>query len=449
MKVLLLLTWSIMAVTITLPHNYSPRDYQLPFLKAMDNGVKRAVSVWHRRAGKDKTFLNMTAKKMFERVGTYYYYLPTMTMGRKVVWDGIDKDGEAILDHFPREAFPIVKNDIMQIKAKNGSIFQIIGTDRLDVVGTNPVGTVFSEFSLQNPQGWEYVRPILAENGGWAAFNFTPRGHNHGKEVYDMAKDNPAWFCELLTVDDTHAITQAAIKAERDAGMTEEMIQQEFYCSFDMGLEGAYYVQQIAELRRKGRITSVPHDPSCPVYTAWDLGFDMTSIWFWQIVGQEIHVIDYYGNTGKPIDFYIDVVQKRKAAEGYLYGRFFMPHDGNKRSMQTNESLSYCIEKMGYDVTTMEREQNVDFGINRVMQTFHRCWFDAVRCEQGIIALMNYRREFNERLKVFIEKPVHDWASHPSDSFRYLTKALSEASGSQQSVDTNSNWKALKAKYAG
>ncbi len=446
LKVILTSLLLIMA-NLTLPHNFTPRDYQLPFLKAMDSGCKRAVEVWHRRAGKDKTFINMTAKKMYERVGTYYYYFPTQTMGRKILWDGIDREGKPFLDHFPTEAFPNRKNDIMQISARNGSKFQIIGTDRLDVVGTNPVGVVFSEYSLQNPQGWEYVRPILAENGGWAAFNFTPRGHNHSKDLFDMAMDNPAWHCSLLTVDDTHAITQEAIEEERKAGMSDAMIQQEFYCSFELGLEGSYYAQIIASLRRRGQICPVPYDPSSLVYTSWDLGFDCTSIWFFQLVGREIHCIDYYDNTGKPIDFYVEILRERKAEYNYNYGTFFMPHDSNKREMQTGITLQTAIEKLGYDTLAMERELNVDFGINRVMQTMPRCWFDAKKCEHGLVALMNYRRVFNDNLRVFMEKPLHDWASHPADSFRYLTKALEDV-GRKTDTASKSTWQELKRKYA-
>ena len=443
---LLTLLWLIM-VNLILPHNFEPRDYQLPFLAAMDNGCKRGVGVWHRRAGKEKTFINMTAKRMYQRVGTYYYYFPTQTMGRKILWDGMDREGMPFLNHFPKEAFPQRKNDIMQIKAENGSIFQIIGTDRLDVVGTNPVGVVFSEYSLQNPKGWEYVRPILAENGGWAAFNFTPRGYNHAKDLYDMAKNNPDWYCSLLTVDDTHAITMQAIEDERRAGMSDAMIQQEFYCSFESGLEGAYYAHIIADLRRRNQITAVPHDPSGLVFTSWDLGFDCTSIWFFQIVGREIHIIDYYDNTGKPIDFYVAILTERKADNGYNYGTFYMPHDANKREMTSNTTLSAAVKKLGYTVHTMERELNVDFGINRVMQTMPRCWFDAVKCEHGLIGLMNYRRVYNETLRVYMESPLHDWASHPADSFRYLTKAISKTALKTGGADLE-EYRELKRKYA-
>ena len=229
--------------------------------------------------------------------------------------------------------------------------------------------------------------------------------------------------------------------------MTDAMIEQEFYCSFELGLEGSYYAKIIADLRRRGQICSVPYDPSGLVFTAWDLGFDCTSIWFFQVVGREIHCIDYYDNTGKPIDFYVDILTTKKAEYGYKYGTFFMPHDSNKREMTSNTTLSAAVKKLGYDVETMEREVNVDFGINRVMQTMPRCWFDAIKCEAGITALMNYRRGYNETLRVYMEKPVHDWASHPADSFRYMTKAVAGVGHKQGGTDLQ-QWQELKKKYA-
>ena len=168
--------------SITLPHNYTPRDYQLSVLEALDTGkFKRAVCVWHRRSGKDKTFINFVAKKMYERVGGYYYFFPTYRQGMKVIWNGMDRDGYKFTDHFPKELRKRTDNDAMLIETKNNSIFQVIGTDKVDlIVGANPVDCVFSEWSLQNPAAWDYIRPILAENDGWAAFIYTPRGKNHG-----------------------------------------------------------------------------------------------------------------------------------------------------------------------------------------------------------------------------------------------------------------------------
>ena len=225
---------------VTLPHKFRPRPYQLELFRAMQNGAKRAVIVWHRRAGKDKACLNLLIKLIAEKeakgtVGTYFYFFPTFAQGRKVLWDGIDRDGFAFLDHFPKE-FIRSKNDTqMQVVTKKGSVFQIIGTDNVDsVMGTNPIGCVFSEYALQNPKAWQYIRPILAENQGWAIFNFTPRGMNHGYHLLQQAKES-GWFHQVLTVDDTEVITKDMLEAEKQQ-MPEDLFRQEYLCAF---LEGA------------------------------------------------------------------------------------------------------------------------------------------------------------------------------------------------------------------
>jgi len=220
---------------VTIPYGFTPRDYQLPFLRAADAGIKRIVVVWHRRAGKDKTLFNLVVKRALERVGAYYYFFPTYRQGKKILWDGMDKGGSPFLAHIPASLIQSKNDTEMKIRLINGSVIQIIGTDNVDsIVGTNPIGCVFSEYALQDPLAWEYIRPILRENGGWAVFNFTPRGRNHGYALYQIALKNPdEWYCEVLTVDDTGALTRADIQAERDAGMAEGLIQQEFFCSFD------------------------------------------------------------------------------------------------------------------------------------------------------------------------------------------------------------------------
>ncbi len=221
---------------ITIPHNFTPRPYQLPFLQAMERGVKRAALIWHRRCGKGKTLINFTAARMCERVGAYYHCFPEYNQGRKILWDGRDKDGFKFTDHFPREILAKPKNNTeLKIEIRNGSIWQIIGADNYDsLVGPNPVGIVFDEWAVSDkyPHAWDYFRPILAENGGWAVFIYTPRGRNHGFDLYQNALGNPDWFCQLLTVRDTGAVTLEAIETERRAGMSDDMIQQEFYCSF-------------------------------------------------------------------------------------------------------------------------------------------------------------------------------------------------------------------------
>src|SRR3990172_7775835 len=224
-----------------LPYKYVPRSYQKPFFYAMHyEQKKRACIVWHRRAGKEKTCWNYVITMACERVGSYYYFFPTNIQGRKVLWDGMDASGFPFLSHIPTELLDGDPNQTeMKIRLCNGSLIQVIGTDNYDSArGTNPIGCVFSEYSYQDPRVWDTFRPILAENGGWAIFNFTPNGKNHASDLYEMALKTPEWFCQVLTVldtvreDGTPIITPEAIQAERIAGMDEEMIQQEFYCSF-------------------------------------------------------------------------------------------------------------------------------------------------------------------------------------------------------------------------
>ena len=175
------------------------------------------MKVWHRRSGKDLTDLNIIIAEMMEHVGNYYYFFPTFAQGKKVIWEGKTKDEVPFLDYFPKELVDGKPNDSeLKIKFKNGSMFQLIGTDNFDaIMGTNPIGCVFSEFSLQNPKAWDYIRPILTENGGWAIFNFTPRGLNHAWKLLQQAKNSPRWFWQVLTVKDTQAISEENLEQER------------------------------------------------------------------------------------------------------------------------------------------------------------------------------------------------------------------------------------------
>jgi len=233
-----------METKIKLPHNFTPRDYQLPFLRALDKGKKkRAVIVWHRRSGKDKTCFNYMIRKAWERVGTYFYFLPSYSQAKKVVWANIDNDSFKMLDHIPPEIIKNKNESELKIEFKNGSIIQLIGADVFEKsgVGTNPVGVVFSEYSINRPEVWDFVRPILKVNKGWAIFNFTPRGVNHAHKLLQVARNNPkTWYSEQLTVTDTMVLTEKDIDEERAEGMTEDLIEQEYYCKFIEGA-GAYF----------------------------------------------------------------------------------------------------------------------------------------------------------------------------------------------------------------
>lgn len=234
---------------IQLPHNWTPRVYQKPVLKYFDQGGLRAVSVWHRRAGKDSAALNFTAKAIHQRVGSYWHVFPEQKQARKAIWNGIDKQGRRIIDQaFPKQLRARTLEQEMMIEFKNGSFWQLIGSNNYDsLVGTNPVGVIMSEFAISDPESWEYIRPILTENGGWAWFITTPRGRNHLWRMYEMALRNPKWFCERLTIEDTGMVSQEVIQEERDSGMADSKIQQEYYCSFEEGAANQLIPQYIID----------------------------------------------------------------------------------------------------------------------------------------------------------------------------------------------------------
>ena len=222
-------------MNIQVPFKFTPRNYQIPLLKALDSGFKRALIVWHRRCGKDKVCFNYMVKKSQERVGTYFYFLPTYSQAKKVIWDNIDNDGFKMLDHIPEQLIVSKNAQELKISLTNGSIIQLFGADSFDKsgVGTNPIGVVFSEYSINDPKVWGFVRPILKINGGWAIFNFTPRGQNHAFKLLEIAKGlKDRWFTEILTIADTGILTEEDITEEREEGMTQAMIDQEYYCKF-------------------------------------------------------------------------------------------------------------------------------------------------------------------------------------------------------------------------
>ena len=239
---------------IHLPYNFIPRSYQLPFLDAVEvGGKRRSILLWHRRTGKDKLCLNYMITEAWLRVGLYAYFFPTYKQGRKVLWNGIDKDGFPFMGHIPEEIRENTNDTEMRIILINGSIFQIFGTDDYNsFMGANPIGCVFSEYALQVPGAWDYIRPILRENGGWAVFQSTPRGRNHMFKLVEMAKHNKKWFFQALTVDDTKlpngkpVITPEMIQEERAEGMSEALIQQEYYLSFDAALDACFFGDTLA-----------------------------------------------------------------------------------------------------------------------------------------------------------------------------------------------------------
>lgn len=384
----------------------------------MDGG-KRASIVWHRRAGKDLAAINLIATLAHMRVGTYWHMLPTYKQGRKIVWNGATKTGRKFLSHIPDPLIESSNSTEMTIKLKNGSLYQVVGADDPDsLVGPNPIGVVFSEWSLMNPHVFDLIRPILSENDGWALFIFTPRGHNFAKDLHDKAAENPKWFSQTLSVDDTHAVKPEAIQDDRDTGMAEALIQQEYWCSFEAPIEGAYYSSQMIRMAEDDRITNVPHEPLLEVHTAWDLGVrDSTAIWFFQLHNKEVRIIDYYENSGEGLPFYAKRLTDKHRAD-YRYGRHYFPHDIKVRELGTGKSRFETLKKdLGIRPTIVPKVESVHDRIDDVRNVLPSVWIDKTRCERGIQCLRSYRKKYDEQLQTWSAEPLHDWASNGADAF--------------------------------
>lgn len=412
-----------------LPYKYKPRFYQEPLLRAMDSGYKRAVWVAHRRSGKDLTCLNYMIRQMFQRVGTYYYFFPTFKQARKVLWEGMRKDGMKFMDHFPKELIKRKKDNEMFLETINGSVFQLVGSNEVDrIVGTNPIGNGFSEYAMQDPRAWGYIRPILAENNGWAIFQSTPRGENHFYDLYEFAKNDPDWFTDKVDVLESKCIPLDVLEREKREILAQygdlSLYRQEYLCDFSVPIAGAYYAKQIQQAEDDKRITTVPHESGLSVNTYWDLGMrDSTAIWFVQIVGKEIRLIDYYEGSGEALSHYVQELDRK----GYTYGEHYLPHDVEVRELGTGKSRKEVLAKLGLRVRVVPKLP-IEDGINVLRMIFNQLWFDKGRCKEGLNALKNYRKEYDDKNQKYKDRPLHDWSEHASSALRYFAVSYRDRS---------------------
>jgi phage terminase large subunit len=409
---------------IKLPNGWKPRPDQIDLFNAIKPGG-RAVMVAHRRWGKDDIALHATACNAMQRPGNYWHCLPEYSMSRKAIWEAVNpRSGKRRIDEaFPDEIRSSVRSQDMMIKFKNGSTWQLIGSDNYNsLVGSPPVGIIFSEYALANPSAWGYMRPILAENNGYAGFISTPRGKNHLHDLYKYGITDPAWFAQIVTAATSGVFTaeqlaqeHAELIAEMGPEEGEAFFRQEYYCSFEGAVCGSYYsaIMEIAE--QDGHCCNVPYDPNIPVITAWDLGVgDATGIWFLQLVGAEVRVIDYYEASGEGLQYYA----KYLASKPYVYSEHIMPHDIRVRELGSGKSRLETAEGLGIKPITICPSLPVDDGIQAVRSILPRCYFDKKKTSQGYEALKSYRKEYDDKRKEYKAKPYHDWTSHASDAFR-------------------------------
>lgn len=436
---------------ITLPIN-RPRPYQEPLWDYLSNGGLRAVAVAHRRWGKDEICLSHMSCAMHERIGTYWYLLPEAAQARKAIWNAVDEEtGVRRIDQaFPEHLRAATQEHEMFLRLRCGSTMQVVGSDNYNsLVGSPPIGVVLSEWALANPASWLYLSPILEKNGGWALFPYTPRGKNHGHKFWQLSQQSADWFGIRQTVDDTGVFSPKqlanirhdlhALYGEEDG---ESHFQQEYYCSFDVAVMGAYYGRLIARLEADKRISvSVPYDPNFPVVTGWDLGIDdATAIWFAQVVGLECRVIDYLECRNRSL---VDIARELKA-KPYVYGEHFWPHDGGHREKTTGTSPARAIEDVGLRPIRTGEKRDLQERINSVRNFLPKCVFD-VKCDKGVEALRSYRVDYDEKNATPRKTPKHDWASHPADAFGELAMQLGRARINPRQLVAHSSYDPFEA----
>lgn len=409
------------------------RWYQRPLHEYLIGGGKRAIEIAHRRWGKDEIALGVTCELAQRRVASYWHCLPEYAQARKALWTAVNPHtGKRRIDEaFPPEIRASTNEQEMFIRLLNGSTWQVIGSDRYDgLVGAGVAGVVFSEWALANPSAWAYIRPMLIENDGWAAFITTPRGRNHAKAMLDMARKTPSWFAEVSTVEDTGALTPEQLtesRAEYVALYGEDLgnnqYEQEYLCSFTAAILGAFYAREMAAVRAEGRIQEIGLVAGEPVHTAWDLGVrDSTAIWWFQILPGGLHILDYYSASGVGVQHYADVLAKRAKEHGWIVGKDFVPHDAKVKEWGTDRTRVEVMLDLGLTPVVVPRSSDAD-GHQAIRSTLPRCIFHPRTEEVGLACLESYRREWDDTLKTFRASALHDWSSHGAKAFQYLSQA--------------------------
>lgn len=395
-----------MAVDVTIP--YKPREWALN----LHNSDKRwKVIVLHRRAGKTVAALNHLQRDALRTKSAFFAYIaPTYKQAKMIAWDMIKEYSRVI---------PGIKYNESELTVQypNGSKIRLLGADNPDSLrGIALWGVVFDEYSQQPSSIFpEIVRPALADNKGYAIWIGTPKGHNNFYELYQHSLQDDKWLGLLLTVDETGALDKDEID-DAQVIMSPDEFRQEFYCSFEAAIRGAYYSDQIEALRKEDRITTVAYEPNLPVNTYWDLGVnDATTIIFVQFHNGQKRIIDYYENSGEGLQHYAKVLQDK----GYVYGKHYAPHDIQVKELGTGLTRLEQARSLGINFLITPNIAISD-GINAARVVFSSCWFDTKKTEKLVESLAQYHKEWDDKRGVFKNQPYHDWSSHAADAFRYF-----------------------------
>jgi phage terminase large subunit len=379
--------------------------------------------VAHRRAGKTVAAVNdIIRAAMFAKSQNplYGYCAPYRSQAKSVAWD--------YLKFYAAPVTREINESELTVELVNGAKIRLFGADNADAMrGLGFDGVYLDEYGDFKPSVFgNVIRPALSDKQGWAVFGGTPKGKNQFWDIYETAtRLSSEWFLLRLPAS-TSGILPASELAAARAQLAEDQYLQEYECSFEAAIQGAYFGKEMREAQDQGRICHVPHDPNLPVFTAWDLGYrDDTAIWFYQMGRGELRVIDFYAVSGEDIHDIAGVV----TGKPYKYARHYLPHDARAKSLQTGKSI---VEQLAayLDIAKLAvvPDIGVQSGIQAVRLTLPRVWFDVERCREGIEALRQYQREYDEDKKAYRQSPRHDWTSHPSDAFRMLAVSWQEIS---------------------
>jgi phage terminase large subunit len=411
------------ARVIELP--YTPRRAFLPYHYRKQ---RWAVMVAHRRAGKTVATENdliARALSLTRPHGRYAYVAPFLAQAKEVAWEYLKRyAGPALKDKNESELW---------IELLNGARIRIHGADNPDRLrGTYLDGCVLDEYADFRAGVWgEVIRPMLSDREGWATFIGTPKGRNEFFELWELAGREPdRWFRQMLKASESGLLSEKE-RAEMALDLTPDQIMQEMECSFDAAITGAYFGALIQDAEREGRIREVAYDPAVPVYTSLDLGIgDSTAIWWFQIVGRELHFIDHYEAHSQDLDHFIGVL----ATKPYEYGLDFLPHDAKARELIAGRSRAehWARSKRAFRILPQTK---VEDSINAGRLVLPRCFFDRVNCAKGLEALRQYRAEFDDKTKAFKDKPRHDWACHSADAFKYAAMGYRELTADETPKD--------------
>ena len=394
---------------------YSPRD---AFKDSHKRKERWAVLVAHRRAGKTvATICDIIRRAIVENKedARYAYIAPYYAQAKNIAWDYLLK--------FAEPAIVKANQSELWVELVNGAKIRLFGADNPDALrGLYLDGVVLDEYADMKPRMWgEIVRPLLTDREGWATFIGTPKGHNSFYDIYNAAQKHENWYVKTLRADQSGLIPQNEL-LDAQSSMSSNQYEQEFLCSFEAAILGAYYGQEMRRITDLGRITDIEYDDMFPCHTAWDLGFnDSTSIWWFQVVHGEIRVLDHHSSNGQAIPYYTGLIKQKEEEFGYKYGIHWLPHDARAKTLASGGKS--IIEQIStkIDIKQLKIVPNLSLqdGIQATRLALNRTWFHN-RCEEGIECLRQYQREWDDDKKVFRDRPKHDWTSHSADAMRYL-----------------------------